>query len=61
MRYTIFLSYVSVYPEHTHTRTYAWFMIDSSLKFLKGQYNLEHIKYWVYDIREAKAYYLPRF
>ena len=48
-------------PTYTHTRTYAWFMIDLCLKSLAGQYNLEHIKYLVYAIREAKAYYLPRF
>lgn len=63
MRHTIFLSYFSVYPQftHTHTCTYAWFMIDSCLKFLGGQRDLEHIKYFVYVISEAKAYYLPRF
>ena len=60
MRYTIFLS-LCLSPAYTHTRTYAWFMIDSRLKFLGGQYNLEHIKYWVLAISEAKAYYLPRF
>ena len=58
--FKLFFCFSPMYT-HTHTCTYAWFVIDSCLKFLGGQHGLEHIKYWVYVISEAKAYYLPRF